>query len=415
MLNCSIENLEFSKFKTQNSKLKIAEGNQFKIQNSLMDIHQFDAIRPFEPEELPEVFDRLLQNEQFNQVLAYLYPGVPVEMIGQKMHQCRTNLEFQKAFCYDFLHNLLAKASLGIDFYCQNIDLKRRYTFVSNHRDIVLDSALLHKLLFDAGCDTTTEIAIGDNLLKLPWVKDIVRINKSFIVERSLSMRQMLVSSKRMADYMHFVISEKNDNIWIAQREGRAKNSDDRTQEAILKMMAMGGEGSVKQRLLSLHIVPLAISYEYDPCDFLKAAEMQQRRDVEGWTKGPMDDVISMQTGIMGYKGHIAYCCAPCIDEWLETLADDMPKTDFFAAVARHLDEQIWSGYTLYPSNYVALDLLRGNDEQKANYTDADKAQFEAYLSAQLAKISIPNPDMPFLRERILEMYANPAINKMSL
>ena len=270
-------------------------------------------------------------------------------------------------------------------------------------------------MLFDAGCDTTTEIAIGDNLLKLPWVKDLVRINKSFIVERSLSMRQMLVSSKRMADYMHFVISEKNDNIWIAQREGRAKNSDDRTQEAILKMMAMGGEGSVKQRLLSLHIVPLAISYEYDPCDFLKAAEMQQRRDVEGWKKGPMDDVISMQTGIMGYKGHIAYSCAPCIDEWLETLADDMPKTDFFAAVARHLDEQIWSGYTLYPSNYVALDLLRGNDEQKANYTDADKAQFEAYLSAQLAKISIPNPDMPFLRERILEMYANPAINKMSL
>ena len=380
-----------------------------------MDIHQFDAIRPFEPEELPEVFDRLLQNEQFKQVLAYLYPGVPVEMIGQKMHQCRTNLEFQKAFCYDFLQNLLAKVCLGIDSDFQNIDLKRRYTFVSNHRDIVLDSALLHKLLFDAGCDTTTEIAIGDNLLKLPWVKDIVRINKSFIVERSLSMRQMLVSSKRMADYMHFVISEKNDNIWIAQREGRAKNSDDRTQEAILKMMAMGGEGSVKQRLLSLHIVPLAISYEYDPCDFLKAAEMQQRRDVEGWKKGPMDDVISMQTGIMGYKGHIAYSCAPCIDEWLETLADDMPKTDFFAAVARHIDEQIWSGYTLYPSNYVALDLLRGNDEQKANYTDADKAQFEAYLSAQLAKISIPNPDMPFLRERILEMYANPAINKMSL
>lgn len=376
---------------------------------------QYDAIRPFEPDELPEVYDRLLKDPQVQQVMAYLYPGVPVEMLSQKMHACKTNLDFQKTFCYDFLKKLLAKASLGMSFRHDAIDLKKRYTFVSNHRDIVLDSALLHFLLFDAGCDTTTEIAIGDNLLKLPWVKDLVRINKSFIVERSLSMRQMLVSSKRMADYMHFVISEKNDNIWIAQREGRAKNSDDRTQEAILKMMAMGGEGSVKQRLLSLHIVPLAISYEYDPCDFLKAAEMQQRRDVEGWKKGPMDDVISMQTGIMGYKGHIAYCCAPCIDGWLETLADDMPKTDFFAAVARHLDEQIWSGYTLYPSNYVALDLLRGNDEQKANYTDADKAQFEAYLSAQLAKISIHNPDMPFLRERILEMYANPAINKMSL
>ena len=130
-----------------------------------MDIHQFDAIRPFEPSELPEVFDRLLQNEQFLQVLAYLYPGVPKEAIGMKMHQCRTNLDFQKAFCYDFLKNLLAKASLGITADFHNIDVKKRHTFVSNHRDIVLDSALLHVELIDAGSDTTTEIAIGDNLL----------------------------------------------------------------------------------------------------------------------------------------------------------------------------------------------------------------------------------------------------------
>ena len=209
-----------------------------------MDIHQFDAIRPFEPEELPEVFDRLLQNEQFNQVLAYLYPGVSVEMIGQKMHQCRTNLEFQKAFCYDFLQNLLAKASLGIDSDFQNIDLKRRYMFVSNHRDIVLDSALLHKLLFDAGCDTTTEIAIGDNLFGLPWIEPLVRLNKSFIVRRGIGMREMLAASKLLSSYMHYAIGEKHENIWIAQREGRAKDSDDRTQESLLKMLAMGGEGS---------------------------------------------------------------------------------------------------------------------------------------------------------------------------
>ena len=380
-----------------------------------MNIHQFDAIRPFEPEELPEVFDRLLQNEQFKQVLAYLYPGVPVEMIGQKMHQCRTNLEFQKAFCLEFLNNLLAKASLGIDSDFQNIDLKRRYTFVSNHRDIVLDSALLHKLLFDAGCDTTTEIAIGDNLLKLPWVKDIVRINKSFIVERSLSMRQMLVSSKRLSDYMHFVINEKHDNVWIAQREGRAKDSNDRTQEAILKMMTMGGEGSVKQRLLSLNIVPLAISYEFDPCDFLKAQEFQLRRDVEGWKKGPMDDVISMQTGIMGFKGHIHYHCAPCINEWLEQLPDDMPKADFYKAVAEHIDHDIWRGYRLYPSNFVALDLLEGTKAHADRYTDEDRQRFEAYLHGQMAKIQLPNPDTDFLRERMLTMYANPVRNQMSV
>ena len=381
-----------------------------------MTIHDFDSIRPFEPEELPEVFDRLLKNEQFLKVLAYLYPGVPTEAIAAKMHQCKTNLDFQKAFCYGFLVNLLAKASLGCDIDVDNIDIKRRHTFVSNHRDIVLDSALLHKLLIDSGSDTTTEIAIGDNLLKLPWVKDIVRLNKSFIVERSLPMRQMLMASKRLSEYMHFVIAEKNDNIWIAQREGRAKNSDDRTQEAILKMMAMGGEGSIVDRLKQLHIVPLAISYERDPCDFLKAREMQLRRDVEGWKKGPMDDVISMQTGIMGYKGHIHYHCAPCIDQWLGTLPADMPKNELYVAVADHLDHEIWRGYRLYPGNYVALDLLHGTTSHTDRYTDADRADFERYINGQLAKITdLPNPDQAFLRERMLEMYANPAINQMKV
>ena len=381
-----------------------------------MDIHQFDAIRPFEPSELPEVFDRLLQNEQFLQVLAYLYPGVPKEAIGMKMHQCRTNLDFQKAFCYDFLKNLLAKASLGITADFHNIDVKKRHTFVSNHRDIVLDSALLHVELIDAGSDTTTEIAIGDNLLNLPWVKDIVRLNKSFIVERSLPMRQMLMASKRLSDYMHFVIAEKNDNVWIAQREGRAKNSDDRTQEAILKMMTMGGEGTIAERLKALHIVPLAISYEFDPCDWLKAREMQLRRDVADWKKGPMDDVISMQTGIMGYKGHIHYHCAPCIDQWIDSLPADMSKTDFYAAVAQHIDHEIWRGYRLYPSNYVALDLLRGNNDMASHYTEADRTAFEKYLEGQLAKINdLPNADTAFLRERMLEMYANPAINQLSV
>ncbi|WP_281531472.1 1-acyl-sn-glycerol-3-phosphate acyltransferase [Leyella stercorea] len=378
-------------------------------------LHKYDSIRPFAPEELPEVFDRLVQNEQFCQVLAYLYPGVPVEAIRQKMHQCKTNLEFQKAFCYEFLKNLLAKASLGCDADFSNLDLRNRYTFISNHRDIVLDSALLHVMLFDAGCDTTTEIAIGDNLLKLPWVKDIVRLNKSFIVQRSLPMRQMLAASKLLAEYMHFVIAEKNDNVWIAQREGRAKDSNDRTAEAILKMMTMGGEGSIKERLLSLHLVPLAISYEYDPCDFLKAQEFQLRRDVADWKKGPMDDVVSMQTGIMGYKGHIHYHAAPCIDEWLRALPDDMSKTEFYTAVAQHLDHEIWRGYRLYPSNFVALDLLRGTAEHADRYTAEDRQCFEAYLDAQLKKVQLPNPDWAFLRERILTMYANPAINQLSV
>lgn len=376
---------------------------------------QFDPIRPFEPDELPDVFDRLLQNEQFCSVLAYLYPDVPKEALAEKMHACKDNLDFQKTFCYGFLVQLLARLSKGCDIDIASLDTDSRYTFISNHRDIVLDSALLDKLLIDAGFNTTCEIAIGDNLLKLPWVKDLVRVNKSFIVERALSMREMLMASKRLSEYMHFVIAEKNDNVWIAQREGRAKDSNDRTQEAILKMMVMGGEGSIIDRLKQLHLVPLAISYEYDPCDYLKAAELQARRDNPSWQKGPMDDVTSMQTGIMGYKGYIHYQCADCIDSYLDTIPADTPKTDLFRLIADHIDRQIFAGYRLYPNNYVALDLLQGDSAHADHYTAEDKAHFEAYLKGQLDKIEMEGKDDAYLREQMLKMYANPAINQMGL
>ena len=376
---------------------------------------QFDPIRPFEPDELPDVFDRLLQNEQFCSVLAYLYPNVPKEALAAKMHACKDNLDFQKTFCYGFLVQLLARLSKGCDIDIASLDTDSRYTFISNHRDIVLDSALLDKLLIDAGFNTTCEIAIGDNLLKLPWVKDLVRVNKSFIVERALSMREMLMASKRLSEYMHFVIAEKNDNVWIAQREGRAKDSNDRTQEAILKMMVMGGEGSIIDRLKQLHLVPLAISYEYDPCDYLKAAELQARRDNPSWQKGPMDDVTSMQTGIMGYKGYIHYQCADCIDSYLDTIPADTPKTELFRLIADHIDRQIFAGYRLYPNNYVALDLLHGDSAHADHYTAEDKAQFEVYLKRQLDKIEMEGKDDAYLREQMLKMYANPAINQMGL
>ena len=375
----------------------------------------FDAIRPFEPEELPEVFERLLGNAQFAQVVAYVFKDVPFDMLAQKMRACKPNLEFQVAFCDPVIKGLLQKASLGCDMNVDAIDMEKRYTFVSNHRDIVLDSALLDVLLVDAGCKTTCEIAIGDNLLSLPWVKDLVRINKSFIVERSVSLRQMLLSSKRLSDYMHLVIAQKHDNVWIAQREGRAKDSNDRTQESIVKMMVMGGEGSLVERLKGLHIVPLAISYEYDPCDFLKAQEFQLKRDIADWKKGPMDDVVSMQTGIMGYKGHIHYDAAPCIDAWLDTLDPDMPKADFFKAVATHIDEEVFRRYRLYPSNYVALDELEGTTAHADRYTAEQKAQFDGYIAQQMAKIQLPDKDEAFLRERLLTMYANPARNQEQL
>lgn len=372
---------------------------------------EFDDIRPFEPEELPEVYNRLLDNQQFQRVLSYFYPDVPLEKIGARMRACTTNLDFQKVFGYEFVTFVLNRAAKSWDMDHSAISPEQNYTFMSNHRDIVLDSAILSKLLIDAGFKTTCEIAIGDNLLSLPWVKDLVRVNKSFIVKRSASFREMLTSSKTLSKYMHFAIQEKKENIWIAQREGRAKDSDDRTSESILKMMSMGGEGSIIERLTQLHIVPMTISYEYDPCDYLKAAEFQLKRDNPDWKKGPQDDIISMQTGIMGYKGHVHYHCSPCIDEYLQTLDPEMPKNELYATIVRHIDREIHRHYRLFPNNYIAHDLLTGTDEQTAYYQPADKVNFERYLSEQLEKITVPQPDIAFLRERILTMYANPLRN----
>lgn len=375
---------------------------------------EFDTIRPWEPEDLPEVFDRLLANDQFKQVLAYLYPQVPLEMIAQKLKACKTNLDFQLAFAYDFVHGILKKAATGCEMDCSSLDNTRNYTFISNHRDIVLDSAILDVMLIDNKFKTTCEIAIGDNLLSLPWVKDLVRVNKAFIVERALSMRQMLMSSKRLSDYMHFAIKEKNENIWIAQREGRAKDSNDRTQKSILQMMSMGGEGSIIERLKQLHLVPLSISYEYDPCDFLKAKEFQQKRDYAEWKKGPTDDLVSMQTGIFGYKGHVHYHAAPCLDEYLDSLDPNMPKQDIYNKVAAYIDQQIHRNYRLYPGNYVALDMLEETEAYIDQYTAEDKAKFEKYIQGQLAKIDLPNKDEAYLKERLLTMYANPVRNNLA-
>ena len=225
-------------------------------------------------------------------------------------------------------------------------------------------------------------------------------------------MREMLRASQTMSRYMHFAIAEKHENIWIAQREGRAKDSDDRTQDALLKMMAMGGEGNVIERLRQLHLTPMALSYEFDPCDYLKAKEFQQKRDIEGFRKSQADDLLNMQTGIFGQKGRVHFQAAPCIDPWLDTLDPDMPKAELFPLIAQHIDSEIHRNYRLFPSNYIAADALLGESTYSDRYTRDELLAFDEYIAQRIALIDLPAPDENFLRERLLTMYANPVRNK---
>ena len=376
-------------------------------------LSEFDEIRPYEPEEMKQAFEDLLNDRQFNVIMKGFAPwlpkGVRNGLLRLAFRGVKTPLDFQKRFMKPIVKYIIRKYTDGCTFDDKAISgfpkSDSRFTFVSNHRDIVLDSAFLDVKLVEAGYPTTVEIGIGDNLLIYPWIKRLVRMNKAFTVRRGLSLRETLAASQLMSCYIHFAVTQKKENIWLAQREGRAKDSDDRTQEAVLKMLAMGGD------LKELNIVPLTISYEYDPCDYLKAQEFQQKRDNPGFKKSRQDDLDNMKTGIFGYKGRVVYRSAVPVNTWLDELAD-LPKTEYYKVVAERMDHEIHQGYELFPCNYIALDELNGDSANASHYTETDKQRFEQYLSGQIAKITLDNKDEAFLRERILTMYANPARNK---
>jgi hypothetical protein len=384
--------------------------------------NEFDEIRPYEAGEMQQAFDELINDRQFSLVLKGFVPWLPkgvrngllkLAFIGVK-----TPLDFQQRFMKPVVKWIIRKHTDGCTFNEKLLprDKSLRYTFVSNHRDIVLDSAFLDVMLVDAGYPTTVEIGIGDNLLIYPWIKRLVRMNKAFTVRRGLSLRETMAASQLMSRYIHHAVTEKKENIWIAQREGRAKDSSDHTQDAVLKMLAMGNSatsGLPADNLRDLNIVPLTISYEFDPCDYLKAQEFQQKRDNPSFKKSRQDDLDNMKTGIFGYKGRVRYTCAAPINTWIDELSD-LPKTEWFKILAERMDCEIYRGYTLYPCNYIALDELEGTNTHVDHYTKSDQERFEKYLAGQLAKIQLPNKDEAFLRERMLTMYANPLRNYLN-
>lgn len=380
-----------------------------------MDSHIFDDIRPFERGEMKFALNELLRDRHFNKMIGGFLPLPKVvrnALFKLLFVGIKTPLDFQVRFMKPIVRHILRKHANKASFEHDAICSKGNYSFISNHRDIVLDSAILSYLLYKSGFATTCEIAIGDNLLIYPWIKTLVRMNKAFIVRRSLKAKEMLESSRLMSSYIHYAVTQKKENLWIAQREGRAKDSSDQTQDSVLKMLAMGAELPPVESLRELNITPLTISYEYDPCDYLKAQEFQQRRDDASWKKSKQDDLDNMRIGIFGYKGHVHYHCAPCINEWIDELAE-LPKQEFYRVLAERITAEIHRGYMLYPCNFIAYDELNGTKHFADRYSAADVKKFDEYLNGQIAKVSVANPDVPFLRGRILTMYANPVENKL--
>lgn len=373
----------------------------------------FDEIRSYNPEEVPAAMQKLVEEKSFMKIAGTLFPLISKEQLKQKLLSFKNADEFQKDMIYPFLRNLEANMTTGIKLTgVENIDKEQRYLYISNHRDIVLDSALFCAKLLENGIDTV-EIAIGDNLLIFPWIEEFVRTNKSFIVQRGLTPRQMLESSKRLSSYLRHTLHEKRNSIWIAQREGRAKDSDDRTQESLLKMFNLGGStNNLIENLKELNICPLSISYEYDPCDFLKAKEFQQKRDNPDHKKSQQDDLINMQTGVMGYKGNVVFHICGCINDELDAITEETKnRNEQVELTAKLIDYHIHSNYAIYPNNKIAYDELHDVSEFVKEYSVEKKKHFENYLNQQIRKIELDNKDRDFLRLKMLEMYANPLKN----
>lgn len=378
-------------------------------------VMNFDDIRPLTNDEVKEAIEHLVANADFERAFRYIKPDLEWKSFSQLMRSFRTKEEFKSVLAYDVVMMVAKNTTFSLTISGRSRLPKGHMpcTFISNHRDIVLDAAFLNVMLYDVGYGMT-QVAIGDNLLIRSWIETLVRLNNSFIVKRGVFGRQQLEASTQLSSYIHHTIKETKESVWIAQREGRAKNSDDKTQSSILKMLSMGGDKDIVTNLMELNIVPVAISYEIDPCDFLKAQEFQQKRDNPNFVKSKRDDLLNMETGILYNKGRVHFTICSPINPQLSLLDKNTDKNELYSLVAAIIDKEIYKHYRFYPCNYVAYDMLTNTNRFGSNYGLKDKKQFEAYLQGQLDKIILPSKDEAFLRNKILEMYTNPLKNHLA-
>ncbi len=375
--------------------------------------YNFDEIRSYNADEISAKLKELSEEKPFLKLVSTLFPLMPKDQLKQKIYSFQSTEQMQKEMVYPFLKYLEANMTTGVELVgLEKIDKNKKYLYISNHRDIVLDSALLCSKLIDNEMDTV-EIAMGDNLLIIPWIEQFVRINKSFIVQRGLNAREVLESSIRLSAYLRHVLHEKKNSIWIAQREGRAKDADDRTQESLIKMFNLAGKSdNLIENLKELNICPLSITYEYDPCDFLKAKEFQQKRDNEDFKKSEGDDLYSMKTGVMGYKGKVVYSITGCFNDELDQIAQQTSvRNEQVSLIAKLIDKRIHQHFHINPNNKIAYDILWGDNESAKSYTEEEKQNFEDYLDTQIRKIELEEKDRDYLHSKLLEMYANPFKN----
>ncbi len=380
---------------------------------SIIGATDFDPIRPYYDEEVPGAIGRLLQEPAFTAALQFIFPGKDTAQLTQLLSNIRSVAEFQQNVIAGAISNIAASSTDGIELSgLENIDSGTAYLFISNHRDIVLDSAFLNYLLHKNGFPTT-RIAIGSNLLQRPWIETLVKLNKNFIVHRDVHSRQAYDYSIRLSGYIRHSLLQDKTSVWIAQKEGRTKNGADRTQPGLLKMFGLTGSHDLVENYTALNIVPVSISYELEPNAGMKAMELFITARDGNYSKAEGEDLRSMQTGIAANKGRVRFVIGaqPTKSE-LEGAMSGHSRNEAMKQLATLLDRSIIGNYKLFPFNFLAYDLLENTTEFKDEYSEDDKLKFEKHLHEQLSAFNEPDPE---LEKIFLGIYANPVKDKKFL
>lgn len=379
-----------------------------KIQGMVHKIN-FDDIRPFYDSEVNHYLKLLLQDDDFQHILQFIFKDqAKIDQVKLMLSSINTIKDLQLKFMYSLIDDLILKpstdglSSSGIE----KLDKHTSYLFISNHRDIILDSAIMNFLIAREGMNTT-EVAIGNNLLIEKWIEYTVKLNRAFVVRRNLPVRELLMASKKLSEYIRRNITVRNNSVWIAQREGRTKDGDDKTQQALLKMLNLSNTKEFGEGFSELRIVPLSISYEIEPCGISKVAELY-KKNTEGFEKTQEDDLRSMSEGLIRPKGHVHFGFGePIISEFDSNSAE--PISAQIEKLADLIDKQIYENFKLWPNNYIAEDLLNNSNANAEFYTPEQYKQFVGMVDEA---ISLIQGDAGIVRSMFLQMYANPLENK---
>ncbi len=366
----------------------------------------FDEIRPYRDEEIPQVMRRMIEKTSLFVMTGVFFPELSPQQIKDRFLQIRTTEELQDKYMGEALRRMVAVSIDKLSIVgIEHLDPQQPYLFIANHRDIILDPGIFNEYRYKHGFPTTL-IAIGDNLLVSGLVTDLMKLNKSFIVHRSVPRNKLLQYSMRLSHYIRQKMAE-GESIWIAQRSGRAKDGNDETQTSLLKMLSISGTGSLMENFSNLNLVPLTISYELEPCDMLKAEELVHEKRKLPYTK---DDKMSIVRGIRDPKGRVHLEIGkPLQREEYQQLGPEDQRNAWIRNLADLIDQKIQRTYHLWPTNYIACDLLESERRYNQHYTAQEKERFEQHLTNRMKEMNGPEEA---LRHQFLQLYAQPVYNR---